>query len=197
MFHFDYELTQPRAHGAAEEPFPATKAVELWNWIFAQYPPDADRPDSPFNNLTGNILSMQTESDDVNESVLMKVALRLPPRIDPAEFENRLREHVENAAKITLHETLPAVKCKRSTPLAAAFNKAIRETGGLTGYSVKTGTSDMNIAEPVWQCPTLAYGPGDSSLDHTPNEHLMLSEFDQSIDVLERALLHLDTRLDK
>jgi LysW-gamma-L-lysine carboxypeptidase len=46
----------------------------------------------------------------------------------------------------------------------------------------------MNVVAPVWQCPILAYGPGDSVLDHTPNEHIDLVEYHQAIGVLERAL---------
>ncbi|HET6312487.1 MAG TPA: acetyl-lysine deacetylase, partial [Chloroflexia bacterium] len=39
----------------------------------------------------------------------------------------------------------------------------------------------------------VAYGPGDSSLDHTPNEHISLSEYLHSIDVLEQVLRTLAT----
>ncbi len=31
------------------------------------------------------------------------------------------------------------------------------------------------------------YGPGDSDLDHAPNEHLPFAEYDRSIAVLETA----------
>ena len=44
------------------------------------------------------------------------------------------------------------------------------------GFVVKTGTSDMNVVGPAWGCPILAYGPGDSALDHTPGEHIALEE---------------------
>ncbi len=56
------------------------------------------------------------------------------------------------------------------------------------GFVVKTGTSDMNVVGPAWQCPILAYGPGDSNLDHTPNEHIHLDEYWQAVQVLELAL---------
>jgi LysW-gamma-L-lysine carboxypeptidase len=49
----------------------------------------------------------------------------------------------------------------------------------------------MNVVGPVWRCPILAYGPGDSALDHTPNEHLSLEEYARAIDVLEHALAAL------
>jgi [amino group carrier protein]-lysine/ornithine hydrolase len=56
------------------------------------------------------------------------------------------------------------------------------------GFGLKTGTSDMNVVGPAWRCPILAYGPGDSALDHTPHEHLSLDEYWQAILVLEGAL---------
>ncbi len=41
---------------------------------------------------------------------------------------------------------------------------------------------------PAWNCPMVAYGPGDSRLDHTPDEHLDLAEYHQAIAILSRAL---------
>jgi LysW-gamma-L-lysine carboxypeptidase len=46
----------------------------------------------------------------------------------------------------------------------------------------------MNIVGPAWGCPIVAYGPGDSSLDHTPHEHINIAEFRRSIDVLAQML---------
>ena len=59
------------------------------------------------------------------------------------------------------------------------------------GFVLKTGTSDMNVVAPVWRCPIVAYGPGDSALDHTPHEHLSLDEYWRAITVLEAALRSL------
>lgn len=52
----------------------------------------------------------------------------------------------------------------------------------------KTGTSDMNVVSEVWNCPIIAYGPGDSRLDHTPDEHIDLDEYVRAVRVLELAL---------
>ena len=46
----------------------------------------------------------------------------------------------------------------------------------------------MNIVGPIWKCPIVAYGPGDSTLDHTPNEHLDLAEYERAINVLARVI---------
>jgi LysW-gamma-L-lysine carboxypeptidase len=52
----------------------------------------------------------------------------------------------------------------------------------------KTGTSDMNVVGPTWRCPIAAFGPGDSALDHTPQEHLVLDEYLLACRVLDHAL---------
>jgi LysW-gamma-L-lysine carboxypeptidase len=42
----------------------------------------------------------------------------------------------------------------------------------------------VNLYAEAWDCPTASYGPGDSSLDHTPDERLSLAEFDRAVAVL-------------
>ncbi|MEJ2272689.1 MAG: acetyl-lysine deacetylase, partial [Candidatus Bathyarchaeota archaeon] len=39
--------------------------------------------------------------------------------------------------------------------------------------------------------PVVTYGPGDSTLDHTPNEHIDLQEYLDSIEVLKKTLTKL------
>ena len=69
--------------------------------------------------------------------------------------------------------------------LSRAFRRAIqRAQGQQPRFVTKTGTSDMNLVAPVWNCPIVAYGPGDSALDHTPDEHIDLDEYLRAIDVL-------------
>jgi LysW-gamma-L-lysine carboxypeptidase len=70
------------------------------------------------------------------------------------------------------------------TEVARAFRVAIRQAGGSPRLLRKTGTSDMNLYAAAWDCPMVTYGPGDSDLDHAPNEHLPLDEFDTAVAVL-------------
>jgi LysW-gamma-L-lysine carboxypeptidase len=46
----------------------------------------------------------------------------------------------------------------------------------------------MNVVGPLWRCPIVAYGPGDSALDHTPDEHVSLDEYWRAISVMEAML---------
>lgn len=88
----------------------------------------------------------------------------------------------------------PAWREARGSTLARAFLGAIRHHDGTVRPSllVKTGTSDMNVVAPIWGCPIVAYGPGDSALDHTPNEHLSLTEYWSSIQILTKCIRDLN-----
>jgi [amino group carrier protein]-lysine/ornithine hydrolase len=81
-------------------------------------------------------------------------------------------------------------RADRTNPLVRSFLAAIREADPSVqpGFVVKTGTSDMNVVAPLWRCPILAYGPGDSALDHTPHEHLVLDEYWRAVGVLAQAM---------
>jgi LysW-gamma-L-lysine carboxypeptidase len=88
----------------------------------------------------------------------------------------------------------PAYLGEKNTALTRAFLRSIRERGGEPAFVLKSGTADLNLVGPAWACPALAYGPGDSSLDHTPNEHILMSEYERAVEVLGGVLEGL-TRL--
>ena len=69
--------------------------------------------------------------------------------------------------------------------------QAIREHGGSPRFKLKTGTSDLNILAPAWNCPAVAYGPGRSLLDHTPDEHIEIADLERAVDVLDSVLRRL------
>ncbi len=86
----------------------------------------------------------------------------------------------------------PAWRSSRNSALVRSFLAAIRKQAAVRPRFVsKSGTSDMNVVGPAWNCPIVAYGPGDSNLDHTPNEHISLDEYWQAVQVLETALRRL------
>ncbi|MBX6341927.1 MAG: M20/M25/M40 family metallo-hydrolase, partial [Thermomicrobiaceae bacterium] len=76
-----------------------------------------------------------------------------------------------------------------------ALTAPTRGVGGAPRLKVKTGTSDMNLVGPAWGCPIVAYGPGDSRLDHTPHEHVDLAELERGVAVLTAAIERVAAQL--
>ena len=141
---------------------------------------------------------MHTSSDGLEDTAELSIGFRLPPAMAPSEAEELCRTSTDglvdrHAWSFTGHER--ACVADRSNAVVRAIGSSIREHVGVPRIKVKTGTSDMNIVAPVWDCPIAAYGPGDSSLDHTPNEHIPLGEYLGSIEVLTTALSTLSREL--
>ena len=119
----------------------------------------------------------------------MTIGFRLPPTITPEQISDDLRTTDEATTRFYGHEQ--AFVAEKNNSLSRVLRGAIRKQDGKPRFVHKTGTSDMNIVGPVWNCPIVAYGPGDSALDHTPNEHLDLDEYLRAINVLTSALEQL------
>ena len=121
----------------------------------------------------------------------MTLGFRLPLGIDIDELQETLRALAQDA-ELRFRGREEAFRAPKNTPLVRAFLQAIRARGERPTFQVKSGTSDMNVVGPAWDCPILAYGPGDSVLDHTPHEHIDLEEYHRAIEVLTLALTELD-----
>ncbi|HEX9580462.1 MAG TPA: M20/M25/M40 family metallo-hydrolase [Gemmatimonadales bacterium] len=102
-------------------------------------------------------------------------------------FRSRLESGLQLTCTVFGHEW--AFKAGKSNALVRAFLAGVRGQGGEPRFVVKTGTSDMNLVGRHWpDTPILAYGPGDSALDHTPGEHVSVREYLRSVSVLEAVL---------
>ena len=187
-------LRAPFSHSAGQGALPAEQGVEFWQAIAAHCAAVNEGRTGAFNRLDPSLRAINSTDEGAFGTVKMTIGFRLPVDIDPHALEADLRALAASSpAEIDLqfegHEF--AHRAEKSTPLVRAFLRAIRVAGEKPRFVVKTGTSDMNVVAPVWQCPVLAYGPGDSSLDHTPDEHIDLNEYLRAIDVLKIALENL------
>ena len=82
---------------------------------------------------------------------------------------------------------MEAVLVETGDPLVRAFRAAIRSFGDKPRLLAKGGTADFNLAA-AWGCPMVAYGPGDSRLDHTSEERIDLREYVKAVNILGKAL---------
>ena len=113
--------------------------------------------------------------------------MRVPVGFDVEAFKGSAGLLAKDARCAFSNED-PAFRAGKDNALVRQFLGAIREQGGEPKFKVKTGTSDMNVVGPAWGCPIVAYGPGDSTLDHTPGEHIALAEYRRAIAVLTNVL---------
>ncbi len=148
---------------------------------------------SAFATLQPSLRSIASDQNGLTEQTRFLIGYRLPPAFPTSELQVQLLDWAqENDIHLNFSGEEAAFQSNRTTPLARAFIGAIRAIGGQSAtFKHKTGTSDMNVVGPVWGQNIVAYGPGDSSLDHTPNEHIRIDEYLHAIDVLEHVLLSM------
>ncbi len=175
-------------HTASGEETAAEAAVEIWLKIKAYV--DSYNSDKPkaFDKLLLTLRGVDSDSNDFEQWARLKIGCRLPVEASPEDWYVKLNEMAEGASVEPMGYALPAWECEKNTSLVRAFLSGIRSQGGEPRFVYKTGTADLNIVAPVWKCPAVVYGPGDSSLDHTPNEHILLDEYAKSVRVLNEAL---------
>jgi LysW-gamma-L-lysine carboxypeptidase len=184
----DYRLTRPAGHGAGARVSPAEEAVAFWNRLVVYTgEQNGHRRPPRFDTLDPTLRSIETGDDGLEDCVAMSVGLRLPLGVDVETLKHHMLDWSGEAAVVfPYHE--PPFRAEKNTPVVRALLRAIRAAGGRPRFKLKTGTSDMNVVGPAWGCPIVAYGPGDSSLDHTPEECIRLDAFRRAVDVLAQAL---------
>ncbi|MFJ6513889.1 M20/M25/M40 family metallo-hydrolase [Streptomyces sp. NPDC091406] len=118
------------------------------------------------------------------------VDVRVPPQLEVEELLRTLREATADPVRLEVLRATPGVATPRSSSLVKSFQRAFRATGtARPRFVMKKGSSDMNTLATTWHgIPMVAYGPGDSKLDHTPHEHISAAEFREARSVLDEAV---------
>lgn len=123
------------------------------------------------SNMTNIILNFRISSDSI-ESYLSKLE-----NVKPDEV------------KLELLRSTPSYRNKRSNMIVRLFTSSFKKIQhNIPSFVFKTGTSDMNTLATKWTVPMLAYGPGDSTLDHTLKEKINLCEYHIAVDTLKEFL---------
>lgn len=177
------------AHSAGQQATAGERAFVYWQAVQQFCAVYNSGREGLFRRLDATLQEISTGQEGAYGRGHMLIGFRLPPGLAPQELAAALPPDPD--AEIRHYGMEQAFVAEKDTALSRALRAAIRAEGGQPAFVHKTGTSDMNIVGPLWGCPILAYGPGDSALDHTPDEHIELEEYLRAVRVLAAALERL------
>lgn len=137
------------------------------------------------------LISTKSWSDPAWQRAEAILNFRVSPK---ANFEALLAAAGEPAhpdVRCEILRATPAYTASRTSNLAKCFTRAVAVSGVTPRFVVKKGTSDMNTLATRWEgVDMVAYGPGDSALDHTDHEFLAADEYLRARAVLDLAVLN-------
>ena len=191
------EVCVPCGHSAGEDRSAPDIVMDWWREAVDLVTRlNGDRM-SAFETIRATVVDMRTESDGLSDRAWLRVSFRLPTWTTPEGLgpELRLLSRGDGRVALRLEGFELPHRSDRNDAVARSLSGAIRSCGGRPHPKLKTGTSDMNTVAATWGCPIAAYGPGDSGLDHSPEERLDLAEFAKSIRVVREAVERLAQEL--
>lgn len=177
------------------------KGMEIWNLIKRRFA-DSDEGNSRFHSVTGALTGIRGGSSNnvVPFECTLALDLRIPPELNSAEVLNSVRKTVGSycddnpgvSISLEVLDQVQACLMDADSILAQSFSWAIRRARRKhPTFLKKTGTSDMNVLASAVKIPMIAYGPGDSRLDHTTEEEIAMSDYLAAIEIYEQALQRL------
>lgn len=183
---FTYRLKQAGRHTAGPGETVGEQGILFWNTLLAEIL-QINGYEEGFNAVGWSLRSMNTSSDGLYDTIEMSIGLRLPPGVPSRNIVEMLHS-IKNEGEIELHGVQEGYSTDKRNPMTPPFLRAIRKEGGNPRFTRKLGTADMTVVGPIWQCPIVAYGPGDASLDHTPEERIELDDYLRAVRILTSVL---------
>lgn len=179
-----YTVRCPATHPSNPAPKASELAVGAWAALVELLGPDVghdafDRPGATLCQLNADLTVATTD-----------LSVRTPPGFDVVTLVRRLRDRLPYG-QLEVLNSVAACRVGRADPAVRALVSGIRRLHARPRLVVKTATSDMNTLAEVWDIPMVTYGPGDSRLDHSDHEHIVLSDYMRGIDVLGVAMTEL------
>ena len=183
------------AHGKASHAGMATenpieRTIEYYGKLRAVYPLHKNNFDNVVLNLTQIHAGAHNTLNVVPERLDFDIDVRIPPSISPGKVAETFKRLAPGNVSVKVHESLPGVEIDVNHQLCRSMVAGIRESGMQPRYVRKSGSADMNITMAAG-IPTVAYGPGDSSLDHTQNEAISIRDYEKAIAVMKKTLVNL------
>ena len=161
--------------------------LEAWHLLLERVN-EYNQGKTMFEQVNPTVLRMSTGTDNYETEAKLICGTRLPLAISPQAWIEEWLGAIPGVEVNSLMSGIPAYQAEKNSPLTRAFLKGIRAAEGIPAFVNKSGTADLNLVAPAWGCPAVAYGPGDSNLDHTPNEHQVLGDYRKAVEVLVNVL---------
>jgi [amino group carrier protein]-lysine/ornithine hydrolase len=179
------------------------KAIELWEQIKnASSYPSLDPSASPYNAVTACLVKLVggRATSVVPFEAEMNLDVRVPIQFSTSQVFQQIQKIITKyqaanpkvSVKANVLDTVEPFEVNKSSPLVHVLASSVRKVLNKPATLLhKTGTGDMNILGKAMNLPIVTYGPGDSHLDHTLDEHIDVSEYLNSIAVYKETLLRL------
>ena len=132
--------------------------------------------------------------------VEMNLDVRVPIQFSTAQVFEQIKKIIAKyqtanpklTVKAAVLDTVEPFEVNKASPLVHVLSSSVRKVLNKPATLLhKTGTGDMNILGKAMNLPIVTYGPGDSHLDHTIDEHIDIKEYLEAIQVYKETLLRL------
>lgn len=144
------------------------------------------------------VIDFHTEPGREHNKAVGILNFRVPPNADLELLQEIARSSHSSDVDVQVLRATPGYAGGRSSSLVKAFTRAFGRAGIRPRFVVKKGTSDMNTLATTWRgVPMVAYGPGDSALDHTDVERIGAAEYRRARTVLADSVATWFTLGDK
>jgi len=179
-----YTVRCPATHPSNVAPKASELAVACWETLVELLGSEAGH--GVFNQPGATLCKLNADLTTATADL----SIRIPPGFDVDALVGALRGRLP-VGDLEVLNSVAACRVGRADAVVRALTTGIRRLHAQPRLVVKTATSDMNTLAEVWDIPMATYGPGESSLDHSDHEHIMLSDYKRGIDVLTTAIAEL------
>ncbi|MEM2994849.1 MAG: M20/M25/M40 family metallo-hydrolase [Candidatus Bathyarchaeia archaeon] len=174
------------------------KAFEIWELLKGIHFSN-EKLGSPFYSTTTCLIKIRggEKSSKVPSKCEALIDIRIPPQLTCQqmyeEVSGKIKAYQKSNPKVSvdvkIEDLIEPFETDTNNRLVQVLSSTIRRLKGKQPMLLrKTGSGDMNFLGKALGIPIVTYGPGNSKLDHTSNEHVEIKEYLNSIQILKEAL---------
>ena len=173
--------------------------IDFWNGIKEKF--EKYKLESLYFSTVPSLTILESHgwSDNtIPSECRMTLDTRFPPTLTSDEVLSEINDVIKEKTELNSIEIkyevgtkVEGYRTRKSSPIARALFKAVNDVVGITPeYQVKTGSSVTNDLSAMG-IPSVTFGPGDSSLEHSENEYISIEEYLTAIKIYEKTIENL------